>query len=778
MKAPGHPGQPHVWTSGAKDFVTTSLGPGRVWATIGQGILNEVYWPSTGQPQVKDLGFIVSRPGAWFVEVTVNANYRVTTPAPTIPLPRIEHIGECFRLELEFLPDPLRDVLLVRYHLEDREEAQAGLKLYLILAPRLGPNGANTAETRGEGLTARGGAANLCLLSDHGFTRRNAGFLGYSDTWKDFTDHCRMTWTYKRAVCGNVALGAELKSNEGVLALAFAEHVVGAETLASTSLLEGYDAARTLFQDQWSRWAKGLRLPKPPKSYPSAVRENITNTAELSATVLKIHEDRTYPGAIVASLAIPWGNVCLETEVYHLVWPRDVVEAAFGLLAAGQIEDTRQVLNYLIATQSPKGRWSQNQFPDGRWYWKKLQLDEVGFPILLAAKLKEMNELKAQTQAKKMAGQAARFLVRKGPESPQDHWEENRGISPFTLGIEIAALVAAATYFLGGSEQAYVLELADSWCELIEEWTYTEDSQFTNSNISSGHYIRIAAPFDKGGLSGTIRIKNRIDLTMRAVDVVGMDYLYLVRLGLRSPNDHHILETVKVTEKILRTQTPSGVSYRRYNEDGYGEDASGMPWTGIGTGRPWPLLTAERGHLAAQQGIGVRPWLEYMMKMTGHGGLIPEQIWDGDPKPPLLKPGKPTGGAMPLVWAHAEFLKLLRVATSKTPIEMLGCVRQRYQGTTSGGGCLHWRPKGRFKRLPPGRSLLIELKKPFQLHFSTDGWTTVKDRSSTPLPFDMHGVRFNASELEGMKLLSFTFKYPEKPYPFNWERKDYEIILC
>jgi len=50
------------WTSSAKDMVTTALGLSRVWVTMGFGILNEVYWPATGQPQVRDLGFIMVGP--------------------------------------------------------------------------------------------------------------------------------------------------------------------------------------------------------------------------------------------------------------------------------------------------------------------------------------------------------------------------------------------------------------------------------------------------------------------------------------------------------------------------------------------------------------------------------------------------------------------------------------------------------------------------------------------------------------------------------------------
>jgi len=82
-----------TWTSSAKDLVTTALGSGRVWATLGHGILNEVYWPSTGDPQIRDLGFIVAGPRGWSEVKRVN-RYALATPEPDIPLPTVTHEGD------------------------------------------------------------------------------------------------------------------------------------------------------------------------------------------------------------------------------------------------------------------------------------------------------------------------------------------------------------------------------------------------------------------------------------------------------------------------------------------------------------------------------------------------------------------------------------------------------------------------------------------------------------------------------------------------------------
>jgi glucoamylase len=406
----GRPGIAPTWTSSKKDLVTTALGPSRLWATLGYGILNEVYWPATGQPQLRDLGFIVAGPNFW-VEVKRAARYRLNTPEPYIPLPRIVHEGEEYQLILEFLPDPLRDVLLVHFELKG-----GGLRLYPLLAPHLGMSGWNNTAWVDDGLFAQRNDLALCLLAAPTFDRMSAGYVGSSDGWQDFARNGRMTWTFARADEGNVALMGEIEATEGILALGFGSSPAAARTLAASSLADGYGRIRDRFTSAWRAWGHQLRLPE--------ISENLAREACLSAAMLKVHEDRTFPGAMVASLSIPWGNTSNDPGGYHLVWPRDAVEAGLGLLAAGEMEDAGRLLAYLAATQNADGGWCQNFFPAGRPYWRGVQLDEAGFPILLTAKMHDLH-LRVSPQAVSMVRQAAGYLVRHGPVSPQDRWEEN-----------------------------------------------------------------------------------------------------------------------------------------------------------------------------------------------------------------------------------------------------------------------------------------------------------------------------------------------------------------
>ncbi len=87
-----------------------------------------------------------------------------------------------------------------------------------------------------------------------------------------------------------------------------------------------------------------------------------------SVAVLRSHESKDFLGGIIASLSIPWGFNKGDEDLggYHLIWPRDLVESAGGLLAAGAHDDALRVLHYLEATQEADGHWAQNMWLDGR----------------------------------------------------------------------------------------------------------------------------------------------------------------------------------------------------------------------------------------------------------------------------------------------------------------------------------------------------------------------------------------------------------------------------
>jgi glucoamylase len=754
----GSPGVAPTWSSSDKDFVTTALGASRLWATIGHGIINEVYWPSTGEPQIRDFGFYLVGSAGW-IDLKRVRSYQLATPGPYLPALTVTHQGEGYELSLEILPDPRRDVLLVRYRLT------GDYRLVVILAPHLGCTGRDNSARIADGLGfASGGGSALCLGADPPLTHLSCGYVGQSDGWHDLNQHGAPTYSFQSASKGTVAITGEAPGFKGVLALGFANCERGASTLVRSSFADGFDPLRNEFLQAWDVWGAQLRLPRPT--------ETLGDAALLSATVLKIHEDRTFPGAVVASLSVPWGSSTDTLGGYHLVWPRDATLTAFALLAANQRADARHILSHLIASQLPDGHWPQNYYPSGESYWTGTQLDETAFPILLAAKLREIGDGELSGTAA-MVRSAVGFIVRTGPSSDQDRWEENPGVSPFTLAVAISALIAAAPW-LSTPERAYAEILADDWNERLESWCYVKDSPLAKQLGVNGYYVRIAGMHRAHDWTGRVQLCNRNGEVILASALVSLDFSYLVRLGLRSPEDPRIKDTIKVIDHVLRVETPSGPVYHRYNEDGYGEHADGRPFDGSGIGRGWPLLVGERGHLALQAGEESMDYLHTMWKCASKGGLLPEQVWDTEAiEARGLEPGRPSGSAMPLLWAHAEFLKLVIAQESGRPVEMLQRVEKRYGGSDKHVGAVwHWRNEVPVWHLQTGKSLCVEDRRPFVLHFGFDGWQGVQERPASQQPFGMWSVLLSSREMARHTHLDFTRRYDS-----NWEGVDHQVSL-
>ena len=330
--------------------------------------------------------------------------------------------------------------------------------------------------------------------------------------------------------------------------------------------------------------------------------------------MVRVHEAKNFAGGLIASLSIPWGSSNGDDDLggYHLCWPRDLVETAGGLLAAGGRETVARILHYLQSTQEADGHWPQNMWLDGAPYWNGIQMDETAFPILLVGlvhreKALGMDDL---TTLWPMVKRAASFLVRNGPVTQQDRWEEDGGYSPFTIAVEIAALLVAADLAEANNEAeaaTYLRETADIWNANIERWMYVTGTKLARRIGVEGYYVRIAPPEAADSASpeaGFVPIKNRPpgQSAEPAIHIVSPDALALVRFGLRAADDPRIVNTVKVIDALLKLETPNGPSWHRYNEDGYGEHADGMAFDGTGIGRVWPLLTGERAHYALAAG--------------------------------------------------------------------------------------------------------------------------------------------------------------------------------
>ena len=74
-----------TWAHAGKDMVGTSLGSSRLWFTVAEGILTEVYYPRIDIPQIRDLGFIVADGKGFWAEVKRVERYSVRLVEPGVP---------------------------------------------------------------------------------------------------------------------------------------------------------------------------------------------------------------------------------------------------------------------------------------------------------------------------------------------------------------------------------------------------------------------------------------------------------------------------------------------------------------------------------------------------------------------------------------------------------------------------------------------------------------------------------------------------------------------
>ena len=790
--APGWPGIAPRWTSSAKEGVGTSAGfQSRVWFTLSHGILNEVYYPRIDQANTRDMEFLVADGDQYFSEEKRDTTRRITTIEQGVPAYRLTNTCKegRYRLTKTVITDPERDVLLQKIRFEALKGRLQDYGVYALLAPHIGNRGYGNYGWVGSYkgtpmLFAQREGTALALAGSTPFRKMSCGYVGVSDGWQDISSNKKMTWTYNKASNGNIALTAELDLDAGdsecVIALAFARTPEEAGLRARIALLRDFDLVQQSFVDGWMHArSRNMDLGKTLESGFDQYR--------VSSMVLNVHREKSNPGAIIASLSIPWGTDKGDDDLggYHLIWPRDLSQAAEGLIASGDVESAKEALRYLISTQEQDGHWLQNMWLDGRAYWEGIQMDETASPILIADHLRRLNSLK-DLDPWPMIRQAASYLVRNGPVTQQDRWEENGGYSTFTLSIEIAALLAAADFAEQKGDYGiaqYLRETADTWNDNIEKWTYVSDTDLARQAGAKGNYVRISpASTSDPDMSADafVAIHNRASGRSAAppAHIVSVDALALVRYGLRSAQDPRITDTVKVIDLVLRKNTRTGPVWHRYNLDGYGEHEDGSSFDGTGVGRGWPLLAGERAHYEIALGnLEVAVQLQHAIEaQASPGGLIPEQVWDSeDISQKGLFNGRPTGSAMPLVWAHAEYIKLVRSIHERRVFDMPPQTEARYQKNKTTSRLHSWRFDQKTRTIPPGRTLRVEVLAPARVHWSMDGWRTTQDSETIDTKLGVYYVDLATEKLSPGSTVDFTFFWTEAN---KWEGTDFQATVA
>jgi glucoamylase len=787
----GSPGIEPRWTHGGKDGVGTAYAASsRVWFTFWNGIVTEVYHPTVDRPQLRDLQYLITDGKSFFHEEKRNLTSKLEQLSDHSLGYRCTNSDPAGRYAIikEIITDPHLACVLQHTKLTGDESLLSTLRLYALCAPHLevGGWGNNGSVVRVAGRTiliAERKGTWLALAATVPFSRVSCGYVGRSDGWTDLHDNFQMDWQFDHAPDGNIALTGELDltgTREFTLGLAFGNSQHHAISTLFQSLNTPFAEHSKRYAEQWERSSAGI-LPL------EKVSGDAGGLYRASFSLLRAHEDKSYPGAFIASLAIPWGEAVGDADQggYHLVWTRDMVNSANAMLAAGDRATPTRALIYLDVCQQENGGFAQNFWIDGEPYWHGIQLDEVAFPILLAWRLKRENALQ-DFDPYPLVSRAAAYLVRHGPVTPQERWEEVSGYSPSTLASNIAALICAACFAREKGDEAtakYLEEYADFLECHIESWTVT-----TEGTLLPGvarHYLRILPERpdnpdpDEDPNRGNIAIANLrpgARNVFPAKEIVDAGFLELVRHGVRGAGDPTIVDSLKVVDAVLKVDTPFGPCWRRYNHDGYGQREDGGPFVGWGQGRAWPLLTGERGHYELAAGHDTKPFVRAMEGLASRTGLLPEQAWDAPDQPHVhMFRGRPTGSAMPLMWAHAEYIKLLRSVRDGKVSDLVEDVAKRYLGGRANRQLFEvWKPTRQVRSVKPGFVLRIQAPASFRLHWSDDEWKTVKDtRSSTT----MLGVEFVDVPIAAAQRapIRFTFFWTASDH---WEGRDYIVSVA
>ena len=673
--APGAPGKAPTWAFSGKTGIGTSYEPytqgqyqdsvqnpiSRVWFSVAQGILTETMYGLIHNAQLKELQFVIT--GNGFVDtekdntissieyLDTDANGRPQSLAYKIINRDVE--GK-YQIEKHIFTDPDRDTLMMRVTFTAFE---AGITPHLYVNPHIDNAGANDiGRIDHQALIARTNdphSSVMTVKSDIDFAQATTGFVGVSDGLADLADNGKLDTLYQATSSaenptqGNIAFTASypaLQANQPLnvnLAIGFGHDETSSLANANASLTAGYDKVLSQYNAGWHSYLQSL------PAMPDMARSTTDNGKLLytSAMVLKAQEDKTYAGALIASLSNPWGDTVpavTPSTGYKAVWPRDFYQCAMAFLAMGDTQTPKVAFEYLkkvqVSDKTPgysgtPGWFLQKTHVDGQIEWVGVQLDQTAMPIMLGWKLWQagvLSQAELSHWYQEMLKAAADFLVSGGevnldwnntqitpPKTQQERWEEQAGYSPSTTAAVIAGLVAASDIAKAVNDsdasQRY-LATAKTLNQQLEKHLVTTQGLLTDSQgIKTPYYLRLSPNGEPNTAEQLAANNGRAGLDQR--QILDGGFLELVRYGVRGATDKLINQSLALVDNTelednLRLKynftAKDGSSvpgFRRYGNDGYGEDTlTGANYAESGSnsdnqrGRVWPFFTGERGH--------------------------------------------------------------------------------------------------------------------------------------------------------------------------------------
>src|SRR5215469_5857253 len=747
--APGGPGAPSYFDLARKDCLGTAAGTGsRVWYTVAGGVLSDVYEPTIDNTDVSTLQYIVTD-GATFTDLQTRDMTYTVAADPTGMACTVTSVDAAhgFQLVTTYITDPGSDTVLMRTVLQDAPGSAtnlAGLHLYARLDAHANGNGGGGSQNAGANSGVVDASGVPVIFSTSTVTSAvnrdyvvptymalaatptvPAASVGYAGTASDGLAQLDATHTltlYSSAPDGHVVATEDVTPSRGssvTLALGFGRTQAQSISVAEGSLSSPFGQTSARYRHGWTVYDAGLT--PPPASLPGLTPSQAASLDShyfLSANVLKASEDKTFPGAMVASLASPWGQAVPAGVAsspggppsyfgsYREVFARDLYETFTGLLADGDIATARAATLFLFDRQQlPDGSMPRNSLLNGKPAPDTggTQLDEAAYPILMA----QLTGLGGDaTLYQDHIRAAADFLVSHGPSFGVERWEEQSGYSPSTIAAEIAGLTAAAAIATahGDTARARLYQAtADDFQRMIKTWTVTVTGPY-----APRYFIRVSKTGDPNAAISYGLGNGGPTLDQRTV--VDGGFQELVRLGELPATDPDVRASLAVLDGHIAVATPSGTGYYRYGNsaakgsaDGYGDcyqpsqdscSVPGAPWapTGTGTGHVWPNLSGERAEsdLAEGHTSDAESLLRAMINFSSGVGLVPEQAWENpaltaspfgsDPATASIgfADGKAAGSASPLTWAQAQELRLIMSLGTGRNVDTPAATTARY----------------------------------------------------------------------------------------------------
>ncbi len=745
--APGGPGAQSYLDMARKDCFGTARNTGsKVWFTVADGVLSDVFSPTIENSNVNTVQYVVTD-GATFTDLQQrDMSYTVSSPYPGGMVCRVTSTDakHGFELVTDYLTDPARDSVLMHTRLAPlpgRRDGVARLKVYVRYDA--------TIDNTGGGGSTNAGANNAtidqattaliasdtqaptgpfaatvtgALVGDRPFLTETSGFVGTSSDGLTQLDGAhRLTSDYQSATNGNVVQTAEINTagprRPFTLALGFGSDPQSAVAAATGSARTPYGRILTGYLVGWLGYDATLRPPPrrlSGQSAPAAAR--MRQLYWLSANVIKAAEDKTHPGAFVASPTDPWGQSVSATTThagwtYREIFARDSYETFTALLADGDLTSARALVRFLYdQTQQPDGSFPRDSEVDGSVApdtFGLQEIDEDAYPLLMAWDAGFAGD--TGFYARHIRPDAD-FIVDHGPNYGVERWEEQPGYSPSTLAAEIAGLVAAArlAQAAGDTARAHLyLATADHYQRNVQTWTVTSTGPYS----PKPYFLRLARNGDPNA-ADTYNLGNGSLTNVDQRSLVDAGFLELTRLGELPADSPVVRNSLHVVDSVIESQTASGPGWHRYgvqasgSTDGYGDcyapdptncSPTGAPWfpTGTGSGHVWPVLAGERAEQQLQTGdrTGAISLLQTMASMSSGLGLIPEQAWEdpdvaaspygSDPATASIgfTNGKPAGSASPLIWAQSQYLRLVQDLAAGRLQDQPAIVRDRYVST-------------------------------------------------------------------------------------------------